>query len=535
MLKKFSLSTRIMFLGLAVTTCFLLLLGWMYPRIKGNMMDAKVTKTREIVQAATGTVDFYVKQAASKAMPEATAKAMALEALRNMKYGPAGNDYFWVNDMNAVVLMHPYSAQLVNRSQTGLTDAKGKFMFREFVEVARKSGEGLVEYSWKKPNEEQPSPKVSYVKLVPAWGWVVGSGIYVDDVQREVRRFFGILYSVAFVILAGALTLSWWMARTISRPIDRAILTLNESAAQLSSESEEIATSSQSLAEGASEQAAALEETAAAVEEIAAMTRQNSDNAGTAKGLSDSTAHSVGKANISMEQLVGQMREISSMGEDIGKIIKTIDEIAFQTNLLALNAAVEAARAGEAGAGFAVVADEVRNLAQRAAGAARNTSELIEHTIRRIQDGTKLVEKTETDFVVVTASVEKVTGLSAEVAAASSEQSRGIAEISAAVSQMDKTTQQNAASAEEIAASSEEMNSQAINLQEIVHSLEVMMKGERNHPAEFVAARKTRKPSNRDRVFLPSGETRGGGRNGLRYPLAPVDSLPLGKAAMNAF
>jgi methyl-accepting chemotaxis protein len=531
MLRKFSLSTRIMFLGLAVTACFLLLLGWMYPKIKANMMEAKVTKTREIVQSAAGTVDFFVKQAASGAMPADVAKSTALRALANMKYGPTGKDYFWVNDLETVVLMHP-TASLVGKSQTELKDVDGKYIFREFVEIVRKSGEGLVDYHWRKPNEDTPTPKVSYVKLVPEWGWVVGTGIYVDDVEREVHRFFGILGGVAGLILAAVLLLSWFMARTISRPIDRVILTLNESAAQISAASEEVATSSQSLAEGASEQAASLEETAAAIEEISAMTRQNSDNAGMAKGLSDRTGISVEKANGSMEQLVVQMREISSMGEEIGKIIKTIDEIAFQTNLLALNAAVEAARAGEAGAGFAVVADEVRNLAQRAAGAARNTSELIEHTIRRIKDGTVLVEKTEADFTEVTDSVRKVTGLAAEVAMASAEQSRGILEVSSAVSGIDRTTQQNATNAEEIAASSEEMNGQAINLQEIVHTLELMMKGERNHPPVFVAEKRTK--ANRDRNFPPSGLGIPGSRR-LRPSLSPSASLPLGEAAMGAF
>jgi methyl-accepting chemotaxis protein len=430
------------------------------------------------------------------------------------------------------MLMHPYSKDMVGKSQAENRDVNGKYLFRDMVEVARKSGEGVVEYSWKKPNEETASPKVSYVKLVPEWGWVVGSGIYVDDVEREVHRLFGILYGVAAAILAGSLLLSWWMSRTISLPITRVIQTLDESTAQISTASEEVAAGSQSLAEGASEQAASIEETAAAMEEISSMTRQNSDNSGMARSLSENTGRSVAKANASMEQLVVRMKDISSMGEDIGKIIKTIDEIAFQTNLLALNAAVEAARAGEAGAGFAVVADEVRNLAQRAAGAAKNTAGLIEQTIGKIKDGTALVQKTEADFTEVTASVKKVTELAAEVAAASTEQARGVSEVSSAISQMDKVTQQNAASAEEIAASSEEMNSQAINLQEIVHTLELMMKGERNHPAVFVPKARKRRASGR--AFTPAG-LGDGGRPGFRHPLSPADALPLGEAAMSAF
>ncbi|MBI5419271.1 MAG: CZB domain-containing protein, partial [Deltaproteobacteria bacterium] len=224
------------------------------------------------------------------------------------------------------------------------------------------------------------------------------------------------------------------------------------SAAQLSS-------ASQGLAEGSSEQAASLEETTATMEEISAMAKQNAENAAQAKSLSDRAGQSVDKANVSMDSMVGAMAEISSMGEEIGKIIKTIDEIAFQTNLLALNAAVEAARAGEAGAGFAVVADEVRNLAQRAAGAARNTSALIEGTIKRINDGTGLVEKTSADFRDVASAVKKVNELVGEISAASAEQTQGIGQVNVAMNEMDKVTQNVAASAEESAAAAEELNS----------------------------------------------------------------------------
>ena len=161
------------------------------------------------------------------------------------------------------------------------------------------------------------------------------------------------------------------------------------------------------------------------MEEMSAMTKRNAESAGHAKSLADRAGASVGKSNASMQSLVTSMAEISAMGEETAKIVKTIDEIAFQTNLLALNAAVEAARAGEAGAGFAVVADEVRNLAQRAAGAAKNTSELIEETIKKIKDGTVLVEKTNADFSEVASAVTKVTELVGEISASSSEQHAG--------------------------------------------------------------------------------------------------------------
>ena len=178
-----------------------------------------------------------------------------------------------------------------------------------------------------------------------------------------------------------------------------------------------------------------------------------------------------------MEKLTTSMGEISKASEETSKIIKTIDEIAFQTNLLALNAAVEAARAGEAGAGFAVVADEVRNLALRSADAAKNTAALIEGTVKKVEEGSGMVEKTSDEFSQVAASSEKMSELVAEIAAATGEQSEGIGQINKAVSEMDKVVQQNAGNAEKSASASEEMSAQAEQMKAFVEDLAMLVGG----------------------------------------------------------
>ncbi len=207
------------------------------------------------------------------------------------------------------------------------------------------------------------------------------------------------------------------------------------------------------------------------------MTKQNADNANQADALMKEANETIATANNTMDRMTASMTSITQTGEETQKIVKTIDEIAFQTNLLALNAAVEAARAGEAGAGFAVVADEVRNLAMRAADAAKDTSTLIEESVKQIRDGAELVDVTNKAFDEVAVQAEKVTHLVGEIAAASTEQSQGIAQVNTAVSEMDKVVQQNAATAEESASASEQMNAQAEQMKSVARDLNTLVTG----------------------------------------------------------
>ncbi|MCW7076860.1 MAG: methyl-accepting chemotaxis protein [Candidatus Syntrophoarchaeum sp.] len=263
-------------------------------------------------------------------------------------------------------------------------------------------------------------------------------------------------------------------------------------AEQVGEASGEVASSSQALAEGASEQASALEETSSSLEEMSSMTKQNADNADQANALMQETGQVIKRAGRSMKDLIESMEGISGASEETQKIIKTIDEIAFQTNLLALNAAVEAARAGEAGAGFAVVAEEVRNLAMRSAEAAKNTSVLIEDTIKKVKVGSDLVVKTDGEFKEVAESSKKVGELVSEIAAASNEQAQGIEQVNTAVAEMDKVTQRNAANSEESASAAEEMSAQAQELNGIIALFKLNGHGDTTGRAKQISAPKRR-------------------------------------------
>jgi methyl-accepting chemotaxis protein len=286
-----------------------------------------------------------------------------------------------------------------------------------------------------------------------------------------------LMFTGTAVAIGLGLLLAFLITRGITRPVNHTISRLNEASSKVSTSSGQLTAASQQLAEGASQQAAGLEEASASMEEMASMTKQNAGHAGEADRLMQQANRVVEKASTSMTALTRSIQEISHASAEISKIIKSIDEIAFQTNLLALNAAVEAARAGEAGAGFAVVADEVRNLAIRAAASAGDTARLIEGTVRRIDEGSGLVEDANQAFAEVVTAAGRVGELISEIAAASAGQADGITQINHVIAEMDRVVQQNAATAEESASASEELTAQAAEMTVMVDDLDVLVKG----------------------------------------------------------
>ena len=296
-------------------------------------------------------------------------------------------------------------------------------------------------------------------------------------------RVNSVIFLLTAVIAAAIIVFvvaGYYVGRSITRPINHIINSLKEGSNQVTSASNQISSSSQSLAQGASEQASSLETTAASLEQIASMTRQNADNANSANSLMQDGRRDVDAGSRSMEEMIKAMNSIKESSNEISKIIKVIEEIAFQTNLLALNAAVEAARAGEHGKGFAVVAEEVRNLAQRSATASKDTASLIENAVSKANDGSEIVQKAAKALDAISESTKKVGDLVSEIAAASNEQSKGVEEVNQAVSQMDSVTQQNASSAEESASASEELSAQAESMNDVVNDLVGIISGNKD-------------------------------------------------------
>ncbi|MBI5545643.1 MAG: hypothetical protein HY901_17285, partial [Deltaproteobacteria bacterium] len=248
---------------------------------------------------------------------------------------------------------------------------------------------------------------------------------------------------------------------------------IHEAFGQVANGASEISDASQSLSQGATEQASSLEEISSSMTVIGSQSKTSAENAGQANRLVATAREAAERGDREMKAMVAAMHEISVSSQQIGKIIKAIDDIAFQTNLLALNAAVEAARAGKHGKGFAVVAEEVRNLAGRSAEAARETAELIEGSTKKVENGLAVAKVTSEAFGQIVENVVKTADLVGEIAAASSEQAQGIAQASQGLSQIDQVTQRTTASAEETASASEELASNASQVRQLLRRFKV--------------------------------------------------------------
>ncbi len=489
-------------------------------------------------------------------------KKAAMEMVKNLKYGKSG--YFWINDFRPMMVMHPYSPHLDGKMLDTFKDPNGVFLFNEMVKVSEADGEGFVPYMWPKPGFENPQPKNSFVKAFKEWGWIIGTGVYIDDIDRLVdeerakiddeiqstiskniaigvililiigviayfivnntliKRIYDLVSSLktaeekadfsmrldsdgtdeigqskkAFNSMISSIESSISSLNTVlaavsqgdlSQKIDKKskgdleqlristnrsvemlqeiIKDIKKASMQANLGADELAKSSQSLASGASQQAASLEEISSSLSEVESQTKTNSDHATSAKSLCSQMLESIETGNQHMKTMISSMNEINETSNNVNKIIKVIDEIAFQTNLLALNAAVEAARAGKYGKGFAVVADEVRNLASRSAEAAKNTTDLIQASFKRVEEGVSNSRETAKTLEDINTSASKVNDLVTHIAAASVEQSTGLEEVNKGLSQINSVIQQNASISEQAASASEEMSSLSKQLQ----------------------------------------------------------------------
>ena len=500
-------NTKAAIISLAFMLPMLTLVGWLLKSELDSAMQSHMDATRQHVEIGHGILVWAHAQETSGKLPREQAQQLAREAIAKLRYNK--QEYFWINDMQPRVVMHPTRPELDGKDVSDFKDPNGLALFKAFVNTVRQQGKGFVNYQWPKPGKDSPVDKISYVQGFEPWGWVIGTGIYVDEVHNDFMhqlRIAGV--GVLFTLLVGGyLFLSFYRVmdgglketRRHLRAMTSGDLTTSPSpwghdeAAQLMTElramqealrtmvlrvrhsSDEIVHSASEIASGALDlsrrtehTASNLEESAASMEEITATVHSGSEHTQEASQMARHNAEVASDGGRVMREVVETMEGIRASSAQIGDIIATIDGIAFQTNILALNAAVEAARAGEQGRGFAVVASEVRSLAGRSAAAAKEIKTLIDSSVRQVETGTGIVRKAGTTIEDIVASSQRVNELLSEVATGAREQNQGISQIGEAVQELDRMTQQNAALVEETAAAASAMQNQANHLAEEV-------------------------------------------------------------------
>jgi methyl-accepting chemotaxis protein len=487
------------------------------PTFQAKLLEHRQESARFMVEAAWGVLAAQQAREATGELSQAQAMETAFQAVKAMRY-EKGN-YVWIQDFDANIRMHPVRADLVGRSMAAGKDEDGRFIYREFSDVAKTKSEGYVRYAFTKPGVQGIVPKISFVKAFAPWGLVLGSGVYLDDVAAEQRSMAlglggGMLLAILLASLGTGLvirSIKGTLGRferimtaatkgdltvqleikgsdelaalgrqmnemtTILRKDMRAIASASEQTAsgalQLSSTGEAQQSAAEDVARGSETIRASQDKTIEALNRLLAAIAQVDRTVGQAKGQVDASVQTAEAGSRAGQATIQAMAEIQVVTSKIVRAVQLIQGIARQTNLLSLNAAIEAAKAGAQGKGFAVVAEEVRKLAERSATAAREIADLTDQTHHAVAQGQETVATCEQALQRLSDSIASLSRMILEIGTGTDQESAVVREVDGLAKLGADEAIRNAAAAEELSASVVQVASTSQELARVAEGL----------------------------------------------------------------
>ena len=446
-LRGMSISRRL-WLILVLAVAMLVTLGLlMLNQVHGDLYKAKAEKTRHVVETAAGVLAYYQGLEAAGTLSRDAAQQQALSAVRGLRYDH--NDYFWINDLGPKMIMHPTNPKLDGQDLSTIRDPDGFALFNEMVVLAKAKGAGSIDYRWPKPGASEPVEKTSYIQLFQPWGWIIGSGIYIDDMQAEFYRQLrdasllgagiAVILALLVIVIGRSIVVPLREAEDamatiasgeadLTRRLDthgndeitrlgqhfnsftgqlqQVVTRLRDAAHELDGSANAVGNSAEQARQRSEQQSQQMEQVATAINEVSYAVQdvaKNAEQASSEMSAAQDCARQgqqsihgslrkIDELSATIDQAVRVIEALASQSTRIGSVLEVIRAIAEQTNLLALNAAIEAARAGEQGRGFAVVADEVRLLAQRTQQSTAEIQTMIEHLQGQSEAAVKAID-----------------------------------------------------------------------------------------------------------------------------------------------